>query len=206
MIHKNKLLKGWYFNMTKATKKCINNNNINKCAGSCTDHCDGACTAECAAKETINYGFYSKVLSKPFDSLSELVAAEDAYYSELKIKEDAAAQKKVDAIKVEEAFKALNAARREYKESVLQITQEFSEELDHLKKAFELGKEHINQKLADAEDAYSAALKEFTDKYENYHMTLKDGDFETTISSSKTTTPIKTAEAYADIFKWVFGL
>ena len=37
---------------------------------------------ETTEKETINYGFYSKVLQKPFDSLSELKAAEDVYYSE----------------------------------------------------------------------------------------------------------------------------
>ena len=35
-------------------------------------------------------------------------------------------------------------------------------------------------------------------------MTLKDGDFETTISSTTTKTP-KTVDAYADLFKWVFG-
>ena len=191
--------------MTKATKKC--NNNINKCAGACTDHCDGACVHGCESKETINYGFYSKVLSKPFDSLSELMAAEDAYQAEQRLKEDAAAQKKSDARKVEDAFKALNEARKVYKEDLTQLTKEFSEELDHLKKAFDLGKEHINEKLAAAEDAYSAALKEFTTKYENYHMTLKDGDFETTISStSNTSKSAKTSEVYSDLFKWIFGL
>jgi chromosome segregation ATPase len=186
--------------MTKITKKCNNNNN-----DSCK--CDGACEKQCGEETKMNYGFYSKVLSKPFDSLSELKAAEEAYYGELKIKEDAAAQKKADAQKVEDAFKDLNAARKAYKEDLTQLTKEFSEELDHLKKAFDLGKEHINEKLAAAEDAYSAALKEFTTKYENYHMTLKDGDFETTISStSNASKSAKTAEAYSDLFKWIFGL
>ena len=135
----------------------------------------------------IAYGFYSKVLNKPFDSVAELREAEAQYYAEQKAKEDKAAQKKADAQKVEDAFKALNAARKEYKEELTTLTTEYSEELEHLKKAFELGKKDITDKLAAAEDVYSTALKEFTDKYENYHMTLKDGDFETTISGSKTT-------------------
>ena len=132
--------------------------------------------------EEINYGFYSKVLNKPFDSVAELREAETAYYAEQKAKEDKAAQKKADAQKVEDAFKALNAARKEYKERLTQLTKDYSEELTALKKAFEYGKKDIQNQLSNAEDNYSKALKEFTDKYQQYHMCLKDGDFETTIS------------------------
>ena len=135
------------------------------------------------AKETINYGFYSKILQKPFDSLSELMAAEKLYQDEQKAKEEKVSQKKADAKKVEDAFKALNAARKVYKEDLSQLTKEYSEELENLKKAFELGKKDIHDKLGEAEDAYAKALKEFTDKYSQFHLTLKDGDFETTISS-----------------------
>ena len=154
--------------MTKTTKKCTGT-----CA--CTDkHTD--------EKETLDYGFYSNILKKPFERLEDLKNAEVVYYEELKAKEDKAAQKKADAKKVEDAFKALNAARKAYKEDLTQLTKEYSEELENLKKAYELGKKDINNTLAAAEDAYSQALKEFTDKYENYHICLKDGDFETTIS------------------------
>ena len=69
----------------------------------------------------------------------------------------------------------------------LQLTEEYSEALTELREAYELGKKDIHAALADAETAYAVALREFTEKYENYHMTLKDGDFETTISGSKTT-------------------
>ena len=171
----------------------------------CNDNC--ACS-HVDAKQA-NYCYYSKVLGKPFDSLNELAMEEQKYYDELKAKEDAASQKKADAQKVEEAFKALNAARKIYKEELTALTTDYSEELEHLKKAFELGKKDINDKLAAAEDAYSTALKEFTDKYENYHMTLKDGDFETTISGSKTTTtePKKSSanvKTLADLFDLMF--
>jgi hypothetical protein len=160
-------------------------------------------------KETLDYGFYSNVLQKPFERLDDLKKAEYVYFEEQKLKEDKAAQKKADAKKVEETFKTLNAARKEYREKFTQLAQEYAEELESLKKAFELGKKDIRNKLADAEAAHEKALKDFTTKYESYHMTLKDGDFEKTIS--KTTDKSEqlsstTTEAYSDLFKWVFGL
>lgn len=130
-----------------------------------------------------NYSYYSRVLEKPFDSLAELAKAEAAHYDKLKAKEDAAAQKKADAKKVEDAFKALNAARKAYKINLLALTERYSKDLQEMKAAFEQNKHDEQRALSDAESAYSAALKEFTDKHpEGYHLTLKDGDFETTIS------------------------
>ena len=155
-------------------------------------------------KETINYGFYSKVLNKPFDSLSELKAAEDVYYAEQKAKADKAAQKKADAQKVEDALKALNAARKTYKEDLTQLTKEYAESLDDLKKAFELGKKDMQDKLASAEEAFDAELKKFADTYGQYHFTLKGDDFETTISGSSTTNVSKKASSIANDFWNIF--
>ena len=146
------------------------------------------------------YSYYSRVLEKPFDSVEELKKAEAAHYDKLKAKEDAASQKKADAKKVEDAFKALNAARKAYKEDLTQLTKEYAESLEELKKAYELGKKDIHSKLADAESAYSAALKEFTGKYESYHLSLKDGDFETTISNQVKELPKKSVD-YTDVSK-----
>jgi hypothetical protein len=189
----------------KTTKKCNDN-----CACS---HVDAKHTGE---KETLDYGFYSNILKKPFERLVDLKRAEEVYYAEQKAKEDKATQKKVDAQKVEDAFKALNTARKDYKEKLTQLTTEYSEELTRLKKAFELGKKDLQNKLAAAEDNYSSALKEFTGKYDNYHMTLKDGDFETTISgsskvskdgTSKEATDKSTGfESLADLFYTLFNL
>ena len=181
----------------------------------CTDcgtcgNVDGKITSiDCginATNEAVSYGYYSKLLQKPFDSLSELAAAEAEYLAEQKAKEDKAAQKKSDANKVEEAFKALNAARKVYKEDLTQLTKEYSEELENLKNAFELGKKDIRNSLVAAEEAYEAALKEFTDKYDNYHMCLKDGDFETTLSS-QTETSEKDYSGFVDsFFNILFGI
>ncbi len=151
----------------------------------------------------VEYSYYSKLLKQPFDSVKELQEAEEAYNEKLKAKEDAAATKKADAKKVEDAFKALNAARKSYKEDLTQLTKEYAEALEELKKAFELGKKDIAGKLATAENDYQAALKAFTDKYDNYHMTLKDSDFETTISKQTSeTAPVKNS---IDLFDLFFG-
>jgi dsDNA-specific endonuclease/ATPase MutS2 len=152
---------------------------------------------------TRSYSFYSNVLNKPFASVEELEKAEAVYFDEQKAKEDAAAKKKTDAKVVEDAFKALNAARKVYKEDLTQLTKEYAESLENLKKAFELGKKDIHNKLAEAEETYQTALKEFTDRYDSYHITLKDGDFETTLS--KQTSDNVPAKKPVDLFDLFFG-
>jgi chromosome segregation ATPase len=159
------------------------------------------------ATPEVNYAFYSRVLNKPFDSVSELREAEATYYAEIKAKEDKAAQKKADALEVEEAFKALNATRRAYKEGLVKLTEKYSEDLKTLKEAFENSKKEIQEILAEAEDVYSNAIKAFTEKYpEGYHLTLKDGDFETTISGASKVTEEATTNKPFDFFDWFFSL
>lgn len=156
--------------------------------------------------DDINYGFYSKLLKQPFDSVAELREAEAKHYAEQKAKEDKAAAKKADAQKVEDAFKALNQARRDYKENLTKLTTEYSENLKKLKSAFEADKARIQAALADAETGYSTALKEFTDKHETYHLSLKDGDFETTISSQSTANNLKKEDSnLLNLFDLLFG-
>ena len=156
------------------------------------------------------YSYYSKVLQKPFDTITELEQAECVYYAELKAKEDKAATKKADASKVEAAFKNMNQARRDYKENILKLTDLYQKELRDLKNNFESEKGRIQSALADAENTYSTTLKAFTDKYpEGYHLTLKDGDFETVVDSSSAKTSEKLdnfEDFYSDFFRWIFGI
>jgi chromosome segregation ATPase len=151
-------------------------------------------------KTTVEYGYYSKLLKEPFDSIEELQEAEEAYYAKQKAKEDAAATKKADAQKVEDAFKALNAARKAYKEDLNQLTKEYAESLENLKKAFDLGKQDIANKLSESEKTYKAALNAFTEKYGNYHFTISGDDFETTISGNATSNTSTTKTSNASIF------
>ena len=192
----------------------MNNHNCNTCGGADACHKSTAKTAfknttaksscdkkaECAQ----SYGYYSRVLNKPFDTVEELYAAEEAYYKELRLKEEAAAAKSADAQKVDAAFKALNTARKSYKEDITQLTKEYAEALENLKKAFELGKKDIRGKLAAAEDTYQAALKEYADKHpEGYRLVLRDGDFETTINSN--TSDKKADDGIMSLFDMLFG-
>jgi predicted nucleic acid-binding Zn-ribbon protein len=161
-------------------------------------------------KNTQNYMYYSTVLKEPFKSVEELAEAEEAYYAKLKAKEDAATQKKADAQKVEDAFKALNAARKTYKEDINELTKVYSQGLADLKEKFENSRKAIKETLAKAEDDYAKALKAFIDKYpEGYHLTLKDGDFETTISgqsSGSNKAAVKTGAAKpVDLFDLLFS-
>lgn len=160
-------------------------------------------------KNEIEYGFYSKLLQKPFDSVEELKMAEAEHRAKLKAKDDKAAAKKADAKKVEDAFKELNQNRKDYKENLIKLTNVYQEDLKRLKADFESDRARVEAALADAETRYSNALKEFTDKYpEGYHITLKDGDFETTISGSNTTSKnsYKNDEVVKELLNLFFGI
>jgi hypothetical protein len=154
-----------------------------------------------------SYGYYSKLLKTPFDSVEELKEAERNYYAEQKAKEDAAAQKKADALKVEEAFKALNQAKKDYKHNMQALTSSYCAELKKLKESLEESKMTLNTRLQEAENCYENELKTFSDKYGSFHLTLKDGDYETTISKEDDVKKANKTESdyISDIFKLFFG-
>jgi hypothetical protein len=155
--------------------------------------------------ESYNFSYYSNVLQKPFASLSELKAAEAKYFEAQRAKEDKAATKKADAKKVEDAFIALNAARKEYKTALADAAEAYSKKLVALKETFDKERDEIKTALATAEKNYSDTLKAFTEKYpEGYHLTLKDGDFETTIHSSKNA--VTDSAKVFDIFDMLFRM
>jgi uncharacterized protein YdiU (UPF0061 family) len=157
-------------------------------------------------KTDVEYSYYSKVLKKPFDTVEALKEAEAAYYTQVKEKLNKTATKKADAAKVEDAFKSLNLARKTYKENILKLTSMYQEDLKKLKANFEADKDRIHSALADAETVYDEALKQFNDKYpEGYHITLKDGDFESTIvKRSSNTAGVKDSTRLYDLFDLFF--
>lgn len=150
-----------------------------------------------------SYSYYSNILKQPFNTVYELKEAEAAYYAKAKEKEDKAATKKQDALKVEVAFKDLNKARRTYRDEIVVIENDYKKELTALKTKFEEAKGQVIKRLGEKEKAYSDALKAFTDKYpEGYHITLKDGDFETTIAG--TSNCGKNISPFNDILDLIF--
>lgn len=137
-----------------------------------------------------DYCYYSRVLKREFDTLEELRAAEAEELKKQEAKLQAAETKKNDAAVVETAYKNLNAAKKTFKADLAQVRARYAEDLKNLNAQFEEDQKAIAECLANAEKDYSDALKDFTEKYpEGYHITLKDGDFETTISSKGITNP-----------------
>lgn len=102
-----------------------------------------------------NYGFYSKLLNKPFDTLDELKAAEDEYNkahnAELKAKEE----RQADVIAVQDAAKAYLAIAAESKAK----------------------REELAKAEQEAYEAYREQLNDFASKHSGYHLTYRqEGD------------------------------
>ena len=129
--------------------------------------------------------YYSDVTKKLYNTEEDLQAAEKLVAEENAKKELASEQKREEANKVEEAFKARNAARREYNTKIIEAKKTLNSAITAAKEAYAKVVNDANTTKDQAEEAYDAALKEFTKKHpEGYHMTLKDGDNVMTISSS----------------------
>jgi septal ring factor EnvC (AmiA/AmiB activator) len=129
--------------------------------------------------------YYSEKLNKLFDTEKDLVAAEQALAAEQAKKELAAQEKKAEAKAVEDAFKARNAARREYNTKLVEARKAYNSAIAAAKEVFNKTLTEATNAKDNAEEAYNTALKEFTSKHpEGYHMTLKDGDNVMTISNS----------------------
>lgn len=128
--------------------------------------------------------YYSEKLKKLFDTESELTVAEKVVDEENEKKKLASEQKKEEASKVEDAFKARNAARREYNTKLVEARKIYNDAIIAAKRTFNETLTSATEAKDKAEEAYNTALKEFTAKYESYHMTLKDGDNVVTISNA----------------------
>lgn len=127
--------------------------------------------------------FYSEVTKKIYNTEDELTTAEKAVADAEAKKAEAAKAKKADATVVEDAFKARNAARREYNTKVVAARKAYNETVAAAKKAFNEAVADATKVKDTAEEAYNTALKTFTEKHpEGYHMTLRDGDNVMTIS------------------------
>lgn len=150
--------------------------------------------------------FYSEKLNKLFETEKELIAAEKELADKEAKKAEAAKEKKAEALKVEEAFKARNAARRTYNDRIVEAKKVYNTILEEAKKAFNDAVTAATKEKDAAEKIYDAALKEFTTKHpEGYHMTLKDGDNVVTISSQGEAIS-NIAKEYNQLLDLIFGL
>lgn len=149
--------------------------------------------------------FYSEKLDKLFDTEDSLIQAETAAEKEKAEKAEKAKAKKAEALAVEEAFKARNAAVTEYNEKIAVARKLYAESLKNLRADFDGEVAAETKKLDAAEKAYDAALKEFIAKHpEGYHMTLKDGDNVITLHSDNKTFDVADAFKAFDLMDLIF--
>ena len=143
--------------------------------------------------------YYSEKLNKLFDTEEDLKSAEKIVAEKEAAKIEAAKNKKADAQVVEDAFKARNAARREFNEKAVVLRKAYNDAVIEAKKNFDEGLAEATKAKDESENAYNEALKEFTNKHpEGYHMTLKDGDNVITLSSSRDKDLDRITKEYSD--------
>ena len=150
--------------------------------------------------------YYSDVTKKLYNTEDELKAAEKVVTAELAKKELATKEKKADAKVVEDAFKARNAARRDYNTKVVEARKAYNTALVEAKKAFDAAVTEATTAKDKAEEAYNVALKEFTNKHESYHMTLKDGDNVMTISNASDKTYENISREYNNLIDTILNI
>lgn len=121
-------------------------------------------------KENYDFGYYSKLLNKAFDSLDELKAAEDEVRKAEEEKQAKALAKKADATKVEEAISAYEQGKAECNEAIKAAYEEYKTKVATA--------EH---KLAQLEQVVDTELNSFLMVHpEGFHYTYKSPDGKTT--------------------------
>jgi len=129
--------------------------------------------------------------NKKFDSVEDLEKAEQEVKEALAKKEEAKALVKKESSEVEDAFKARNAARKDYNVKLVEARKAYNEAMRKAKDEFEASLKEPTEALEKAEDDYDARLKAFQKTHpEGYHITLKDGDNVVTYTSSQTDYPV----------------
>ena len=128
--------------------------------------------------------YYSELTKQLYETEEAAKKAERDLEATKAKNAELAKAKKQEATKVEDAFKARNAARREYNTKLVEARKIYNDAIIAAKQAFNETLTTATDAKDKAEEAYNTALKEFTAKYESYHMTLKDGDNVVTISNA----------------------
>lgn len=121
--------------------------------------------------------YYSEKLDKIFDTQEALKEAEEKHEAEQAKKAEAKALVAKESADVQDAFKARNAARKAYNESLIEARKVYNEALKKARDEFEASLDESTKALKEAEEDYDTKLKAFQKAHpEGYHLTLKDGD------------------------------
>ena len=131
--------------------------------------------------------YYSEILNKNFDKVEDLEKAEKEHQDAEAKKAEAKALVAKESEKVQDAFKARNAARKTYNETLVEARKAYNEDIRAAEKKFKDSLEQVTAAKDKAEADYATKLKEFqNDHPEGYRITLKDGDNVVTLTSAAT--------------------
>ena len=166
-------------------------------------------------ESNLSYQYYSRKLGKVFDNLTDLEREELEADKKAAEKEAAAKARKNEAKAVEYAYKTLNATRRAYRVGKEKAAQVYAQEFEAARKKYNDSIIQLSKDLQEAEAAYKKQLVAFNANHpEGFHITLKDDDYETTITSNcdtATNTATKSnqskqdADWVSEIFTKLFG-
>lgn len=129
-----------------------------------------------------DYGYYSKLLSKPFDTVDELVAAEAEYKKAHEAEEKAKAEKKARADEIQAAYSAYLAAYEAAEKRIKEVSKE------------------ENDKVRGAYKKYEELKAKFIKDYNSYHMTYTNKNGEKAVSISDLFEEM--FNSMPDIFHW----
>lgn len=129
------------------------------------EHCD-TCNSTKHSEEAVDYGYYSKVLNKPFDSITEMRAEEKKYQDAQREKEELANKKRTRAKEVEDAYNASMEVRKE------------------AKKLIDDAKTKASEMIAEVDKKYEDLKNKFISDYGSFHMTYTSDNSGTTTTVS----------------------
>lgn len=159
---------------------------------------------EATAEASRGYGYFSRLLNKPFDTLEELVAAENARREELAAKEDQKTRRKQDAELVGEAYKTLTSIKASTAKTIADARKQCALEFEEVRKKWSAVIEEADIAAAEAERLFHEALDTFLERYpEGYHLTLRGDNDETLTIDTRT---LDTVDMFNDIFNQFFRM
>lgn len=128
-------------------------------------------------KQTPEYGYYSKLLNKPFDTVEELITAEEELRKAEEAKKVAADLRKSDAGRVKDAYIAYKNSKKDYNKQLIDLRKEYNDAVQLAKTRYNEKAETFANAMAIAAEEYNKLLTEFNQKYPGgYHLTLKETD------------------------------
>ena len=132
------------------------------------------------------YGYYSKLLNKPFDTLDELKAEEEKVRAEEAKKAEAKALVKKESDEVNKAFIARNEARKIYNETAADSYKKYLQDMKLAREKYEESIKEVKEAKRKAELEFDNVYREFDKKHpEGYRLILKDGDDVLTVEQDK---------------------